>query len=152
MLQMERCSHWTLKVCTAKLWELGSRSLGALQLFVASHSAWFRDVIIIDRSYINATFDNRRLAGQHGGRLVTGEVQTQLRKDKQRSKDKQASKDEQRCEETGVEKANKIEDKQRGEETEMEEVNELDKPSRSSNELDEPSESSGSDCLFMPIV
>ena len=60
---------------------------------------------------------------------MTGEVQTQLRKDKQRSED------EQRGTETGVEKAN-----------------ESDKPSESSNESDEPSESSESDRLFVPTV
>ena len=100
MLQMEGCSHRILKARTAKLWELGSGSLGALQSFVASHSAWFRDVVIMDGSYINAAFDNRRLAGQHGGGLVTGEIQTQLRKDEQ------GSEDEQRGEEIGVEEAN----------------------------------------------
>ena len=72
---MEGCSHRILKARTAELWELGSGSLGALQLFVALHSDWFRDVVIIDESYINAAFDNRRLAGQHGGRLVIREVQ-----------------------------------------------------------------------------
>ena len=97
---MEGCSHRILKARTAKLWELGSGSLGALQSFVASHSAWFRDVVIMDGSYINAAFDNRRLAGQHGGGLVTGEIQTQLRKDEQ------GSEDEQRGEEIGVEEAN----------------------------------------------
>ena len=100
MLQMEGCSHQILKARTAKVWELESRSLGALQLFVALHSNWFRDIVIIDGSYINAAFVNRRLAGQHGGWLVTGEVQTQLHKDKQ------GSKDEQRGKETGVEEAN----------------------------------------------
>ena len=79
---MEGCSHQILKARTAKLWELESRSLGALQLFVSSHSDWLCDVVIIDESYINAAYDNKRLAGQHGGGLVTGEVQTQLRKDK----------------------------------------------------------------------
>ena len=129
MLQMEGCSHRILKARTAELWELGSGSLGALQSFVALHSDWFHDVVIIDGGYINAAFDNRRLAGQHSGGLVTGEVQTQLRKDKQGS-----------------------EDKQRGEETEVEEANESDEPSESSNESDEPSESSGSDRSFVPTV
>ena len=79
---MKGCSHQILKTRTVKLWELGSRSLEALQLFVALHSNWFRDVVIMDGSSINAAFDNRQLAGQHGSGLVTGEVQTQLRKDK----------------------------------------------------------------------
>ena len=103
--------------------------MGALQSFVVSHSAWFRNVVIMDRGYINAAFNNRRLAGQYGGGLMTEEVQTQLRKDKQGS-----------------------EDEQRGEETEVEEANESDEPSESSNESDEPSESSGSDRSFVPTV
>ena len=73
MLQIEGCSHQILKARTAELWELGSGSLGVLQLFVALHSDWFRDDVIMDGSYINAAFDNRRLAGQHGGGLVTKE-------------------------------------------------------------------------------
>ena len=146
MLQMEGCSHRILKARTAKLWELGSGSLGALQSFVASHSAWFRDVVIMDGSYINAAFDNRRLAGQHGGGLVTGEVQTQLRKDEQ------GSEDEQRSEETGVKEANETEDEQRGEETGVEKANESDEPSESSDESDEPSESIRSDRSFVPTV
>ena len=76
MLQMEEYSQRIFKARKGELWELGSRMLGALQLFVASHPAWFRDVVIMDRSYINAAFDNRRLAGQYGGGLVTKEVQT----------------------------------------------------------------------------
>ena len=126
---MEGCSHQILKDRTAELWELGSGSLGALQLFVALYSDWFRDVVIMDGSSINAAFDNRRLAGQYSGGLVTGEVQTQLRKDKQGS-----------------------EDEQKGEETGGEEADESDKPSESSDESDEPSESSGSDRLFVPTV
>ena len=149
---MEGCSHRIFKARIAELWELGSGSLGALQLFVASHSAWFRDVVIMDGGYINAAFDNRRLAGQYDSGLVTGEVQTQLRKDEQGSKNKQGSMDEQRGEETGVEEANETEDEQRSEETGVEEANESDEPSESSDESDEPSESSGSDRLFVPTV
>ena len=77
---------------------------------MASHSDWFRDVVIMDGGYINAAFDNRRLTGQHGGGLVTGEVQTQLCKDKQGNKNKQGSMDKQRGEETGVKEANETED------------------------------------------
>ena len=50
----------------------------------------------MDRSYINAAYDNRRLAGQYCGGLVIREVQTQLHKDEQGSKDKQGSEDQQR--------------------------------------------------------
>ena len=129
MLQMEGCSHRILKARTAKLWELGSGSLGALQSFMALHLDWFRDIIIIDGSYINAVFDNRRLAGEHGSGLVTGKVQTQLHKDKLGS-----------------------EDEQRGEETRVEEPNESVEPCESSDESDKPSETSRSDCLFVPTV
>ena len=54
----------------------------------------------MDRSYPYAAFDNRRPAGQHGGGLVTEEVQTQTHKDEQ------GTKDEQRGEELGVDKSN----------------------------------------------
>ena len=71
---MEECSHQILKSRTAKPWELKSGSLRALQLLVALYLVWFCNVVIIDRNYNNATFDNRWLAGQHDGRLVTGKV------------------------------------------------------------------------------
>ena len=119
---------------------------------MSSHLAWFRDVVIIDGNYINATFDNRRLAGQHGGGLVIGKVKIKLRKDKQENKDKKESEDEQKGKETSVKEANETEDKQRGEETGVEETNKLEEPMESSDESDKPSESIGLDCLFMPTV
>ena len=119
---------------------------------MASYLAWFHDIINIDRSYINAVFNNKRLARQYGGRLVIEKVQTQLRNDKQRSKDKQGSKNKQKGKEIGVEEVNKSKDKQKHEETGVKEVNKLDKPSKSSDELDEPSESSELNRSFILIV
>ena len=78
----------------------------------------------MDGSYINAVFNNRRLARQHSGRLVIEEIQTQLHKDKQRSKDKQGSEDKQKSEEIGIEEANETKNKQRDEEIGVEEANE----------------------------
>ena len=106
----------------------------------------------MDGSYSNTAFDNRRLVGQHSSGLVTGEVQTQLRKDEQGSKDKQGSKDEQRGKEIGMEKANETEDEQRGEETGVEEANELDESSEFSDESNKPSKSNLLDCLFVPTI
>lgn len=51
-----------------------------------------------------------------------------------------------------MEEANETEDKQRGEEIRVKEANKSEKSSESSDKLDKPSESSGSDCLFLPIV
>ena len=96
---------------------------------MASHSDWFRDVVIMDGSYINTAFDNRRLAGQHDGGLVTEKVQTQLHKDEQ-----------------------EIENEQKDEKTEVEEANKSDEPSESSDESDKPGQSSRLDRSFVPTV
>lgn len=79
-----------------KLWKLGNESLRALQLFMASYLSRFHNVIIIDKSYLNATFNNRRLAGQNGGGLMIGKVQTQLYKDEWGSKNQEENKNKQK--------------------------------------------------------
>lgn len=140
---MKRYSHQILKARTAKLQELGNGSLRALQLFVVLHLSWFHDVVVIDGSYFYAHLDNRWLAKQHNGGLVTKKDQTQLCKNKQRTKDKQKTKDKQGTkDEQGTEDKQRIEDKQRSETIGIDKA----------NKSDEPSESNGSDCLFMLTI
>lgn len=115
----------------------------ALQLFVASHLFWLRDIVVMNRSYLYISFDNRRPGKQHSGGLVTNELQTQLCKNTQRTKNKKGTKDKQKTkDEQQTEDKQGTKGPQEGKEIKIDKV----------NELDEPNESRGSNCLFVPII
>ena len=59
MLQMVPCPHVTLKVRTATLWKQGNGSLMALHEFVATHTSWFVDYIMMDKILLDGAWESR---------------------------------------------------------------------------------------------